>query len=170
MGASMALIGLKLDPHFEENSFIYLQYFVRDTTRYADSLRRRTMRISRFTIVKDSIDVTSEKNYLQIPYEHECCHTGGGMDFDPEGTCTFLRAITRGLSLLNMRLRFFLEGHLIDDGLRSAGNTNDYRGKILRIHPEKDGSYSIPGGIFLILERQAQSLRSTSWAFEIPTG
>jgi cytochrome c len=30
--------------------------------------------------------------------------------------------------------------------LRSAGNTNDLRGKILRIHPEPDGSYTIPAG------------------------
>ena len=27
-----------------------------------------------------------------------------------------------------------------------AGNTNDLRGKILRIHPEDDGTYTIPEG------------------------
>src|SRR5690606_16826888 len=30
------------------------------------------------------------------------------------------------------------------DALRSAANTQDLRGKILRIHPDKSGSYSIP--------------------------
>jgi cytochrome c len=32
------------------------------------------------------------------------------------------------------------------DDQRTAGNTNDLRGKILRIHPNDDGSYSIPEG------------------------
>jgi cytochrome c len=32
------------------------------------------------------------------------------------------------------------------DAQRSAGNANDLRGKILRIHPEPDGSYTIPEG------------------------
>ena len=33
-----------------------------------------------------------------------------------------------------------------DDARRTAGNTNDLNGKILRIHPEPDGTYTIPGG------------------------
>lgn len=32
------------------------------------------------------------------------------------------------------------------DDQRTSGNTNDLRGKILRIHPEPDGSYTIPEG------------------------
>src|SRR3954469_2120925 len=32
------------------------------------------------------------------------------------------------------------------DAQRSSGNTNDLRGKIIRIHPEPDGSYTIPAG------------------------
>lgn len=145
-GGEYGLIGLKLDPDFKANSFVYLQYFVRDTTTYADSLRRRTMRISRFTVVKDSIDITTEKNYLRIPYEHECCHTGGGMDFDPEGNLYISTGDNTGAFFTQYAPTVLLDGHLIDDGLRSAGNTNDYRGKILRIHPEKDGSYAIPKG------------------------
>lgn len=145
-GGEYGLIGLKLDPHFEKNNFIYLQYFTRDTTRYADSLRRRTMRISRFTVVNDSIDRASEKNYLKIPYEHECCHTGGGMDFDEKGNLYISTGDNTGAFFTQYAPTVFLEGHLIDDGLRSAGNTNDYRGKILRIHPEPDGTYTIPDG------------------------
>ena len=37
-------------------------------------------------------------------------------------------------------------GHKNSDDQRTGGNTNDLRGKILRIHPEKDGTYSIPKG------------------------
>ena len=32
------------------------------------------------------------------------------------------------------------------DDQRAASNTNDLRGKILRIHPEADGTYTIPNG------------------------
>jgi cytochrome c len=37
-------------------------------------------------------------------------------------------------------------GSEASDDQRSAGNTNDLRGKILRIHPEPDGTYTIPAG------------------------
>ncbi|MBK7653635.1 MAG: PQQ-dependent sugar dehydrogenase [Flammeovirgaceae bacterium] len=32
------------------------------------------------------------------------------------------------------------------DAMKSSSNTNDLRGKILRIHPEPDGTYTIPEG------------------------
>ena len=32
------------------------------------------------------------------------------------------------------------------DAQKSSGNTNDLRGKIIRIHPEADGTYTIPDG------------------------
>ncbi len=32
------------------------------------------------------------------------------------------------------------------DAQRSAANTNDFKGKILKIHPENDGKYTIPEG------------------------
>ncbi len=32
------------------------------------------------------------------------------------------------------------------DSARSAGNTNSLSGKVLRIHPETDGSYTVPDG------------------------
>src|SRR5260221_8495249 len=81
-GGEFGLIGVKLDPHFDKNSFIYLQYFIAGPVNKPGSRGHRIMRISRFTMAKDSIDSLSEKNYLQIPYEDACCHTGGGIDFD----------------------------------------------------------------------------------------
>jgi cytochrome c len=32
------------------------------------------------------------------------------------------------------------------DAQRTAANTNDFRGKVLRIHPEPGGGYTIPDG------------------------
>jgi glucose/arabinose dehydrogenase len=37
-------------------------------------------------------------------------------------------------------------GHRQYDAERSAGNSNDLRGKIMRIRVHKDGSYEIPAG------------------------
>ena len=107
-GGEYGLIGMKLDPDFNTNAYIYLQYFIADTIKHADGLSRRIMKISRFTIQGDTLSKTTEKNYLQIPYEHECCHTGGGMDFDTEGNlyifhrrqhrCFFLSILPHGKS------------------------------------------------------------------------
>ena len=38
------------------------------------------------------------------------------------------------------------------DAQGTSSNTNDLRGKILRIHPENDGSYTIPEGNLFINE------------------
>ncbi|MDH5398838.1 MAG: PQQ-dependent sugar dehydrogenase, partial [Cyclobacteriaceae bacterium] len=38
------------------------------------------------------------------------------------------------------------EGRFIWDAQKSSANTNDLRGKVLRIKPEEDGTYSIPEG------------------------
>lgn len=39
-----------------------------------------------------------------------------------------------------------IPGHEQYDARRSSGNTNDLRGKILRIKVKEDGSYDIPEG------------------------
>lgn len=145
-GGEYGLIGLKLDPDFKKNAHIYLQYFIADTTKYADSLSRRIMKISRFTMQADTLNKASENNYLQIRYEHECCHTAGGMDFDAKGNLYISTGDNTGAFFSQYSPTAILPGHLIDDGLRSSGNTNDYRGKILRIHPNPDTGYTIPEG------------------------
>jgi len=37
-------------------------------------------------------------------------------------------------------------GRAAYDSQKSASNENDLRGKILRIHPQPDGTYTIPSG------------------------
>lgn len=137
-GNEFGLIGMKLDPHFEQNGFIYLHYFRKDTVRMEC--------ISRFTMHNDSLDLSSEKNYLHFHHENTCCHTGGGMTFDNDGNLYIATGDNTDAFFTHYALTDDQPGHIFDDALRSAGNTNDYRGKILRIHPEPDGSYSIPKG------------------------
>ena len=92
------------------------------------------------------LNMDSKKVLLEIPNQREsCCHLGGGMIFDNQQGPVALywgsHPIPRGYSPLDGR-----PGRSRFDSRRTASNSNDLRGKILRIHPEPDGRYSIPAG------------------------
>ncbi|HEX5149844.1 MAG TPA: ThuA domain-containing protein [Parafilimonas sp.] len=135
------LLGMTIDPDFPANKFIYFFYS-------PDSLPAH-QNISRFKMItEDSIDLTSEKVIIQVPIDLEVsAHTGGSLAWDKnknlfistgDNTVPFE---SNGYAPLDER-----KGRIIFDAQRSAGNTNDLRGKVLRIHPEPDGSYTIPDG------------------------
>lgn len=133
------LLGIALDPNFLENHYLYLYY-----TPATGPLRQR---LARFTW-RDSIEIKSEKVVLEIPWEDESnAHTGGSMAFDEQGNM-FLSvgdntaAFTEdGYASIDER-----PGRRLYDAQRTAANSNDLRGKILRIHIEDDGAYTIPSG------------------------
>ena len=133
------LLGLAVDPDFNKNNWIYLFY--------SDPGANPEQHISRFEMKGDSIDFTSEKIILTIPTMHKCCHSGGSLEFDKDGnlwigvgdnTNPFE---SEGYAPIDER-----PGRKLWDAQRSASNTNDLRGKILRITPQADGTYSIPEG------------------------
>src|SRR6185436_18479916 len=102
---------------------------------------------ARFTLTGDSLDLASQKVILEIPVQRRaCCHTGGSIAFDRAGNL-FLSTgdnsnpFASGYAPIDERL-----GREPWDAQKSSGNTNDLRGKILRIHPEADGTYTIPEG------------------------
>ncbi len=140
-GFEDGLLGLAIDPNFAENNWIYLFYSDPDPDNWEQH-------ISRFVFRDDSLHFASEKILLRIPVQREeCCHSGGALEFGPDG----LLYITTG----DDTNPFASDGYApIDersgrsswDAQRSSANTNDLRGKILRIRPEDDGTYSIPDG------------------------
>lgn len=138
-GNEDGLIGLAVDPSFEENNWVYLFY--------SPSGNKPIQRISRFVFKDDYIDINSEKVLLEIPVMRICCHSGGGLEFGPGGNLFIgLGDNTNpfesdGFAPIDER-----ENRAGWDAQKSAGNTNDLRGKILRIKPEDDGTYSIPEG------------------------
>src|SRR6185312_8772449 len=98
--------------------------------------------LSRWEIKDDKLVTGSEKVLLEIPTQREvCCHTGGGMTWDGQGNLY----LTVGNNTGNVADKSQTDerpGRSSWDDQRGSGNTNDLRGKILRIHPEADGSYS----------------------------
>ncbi|OEK07508.1 ThuA domain-containing protein [Roseivirga misakiensis] len=137
--AEDGLLGLAVDPDFESNNWIYLFY--------SAQIEGKLQRLSRFNFVGDQLDTSSEKILLEFQSTHDCCHSGGSIEFDGEGNLY--------LSTGDNTNPFESDGYSpSDEGLnrsvwdaqKSSANTNDLRGKILRIKPESDGTYSIPEG------------------------
>lgn len=140
------LLGLAKDPNYEKNHWVYLFYSPTGV---------EVNRLSRFTFENDTLLLSSEKVILDVKSQREiCCHTGGSIAFGPDGLLYLStgdnstpfdepgqKFVNQGFGPLNDT-----PGHEPYDARRSSGNTNDIRGKILRIRVNDDGSYSIPGG------------------------
>lgn len=133
------LLGITLDPDFDQNHWIYAFYSPvgDDPVQY----------VSRFDF-RDSVILDSEKIILKIKTQRlECCHSAGSLEFGPKGhlwisvgdnTNPFE---SNGYNPIDERA-----GRSPFDAQKSSANTNDLRGKILRITPQKDGTYTIPDG------------------------
>ncbi|MER7710778.1 lectin [Streptomyces werraensis] len=154
------LQGVAVDPGFASNRFVYLYYAPKLSTPSGDAPSDGSAadftpfdgvnRLSRFVLRPDgTLDTASERKILDVPASRGlCCHVGGDIDFDADGNLY--------LSTGDDTNPFASDGYTpIDerasrnpayDAQRSAGNTNDLRGKILRIKVQADGSYSIPPG------------------------
>ncbi|MES2777731.1 MAG: PQQ-dependent sugar dehydrogenase [Bacteroidota bacterium] len=133
------LQGMILDPDYAKNHWMYVYYSPKDVS---------VNRLSRFTWTGGKLDMSTEKKVMDVVVQREeCCHVGGGMLFDRDknlllstGDNTFSRS-SDGFTPIDER-----PGEGPRDAQKSSGNTNDLRGKILRIHPEADGTYTIPAG------------------------
>lgn len=144
VNAEEGLMGIQKDPDFARNRFVYVFYSPIDTS---------VNRLSRFTFENDTLK--EEKVILQFYSQREiCCHTGGSIAFGKDrllylstgdNTTPFDEPnhpyANHGFGPMDDR-----PGKLQYDARRSSSNTNDLRGKILRIKINEDGSYEIPDG------------------------
>ncbi|WP_247672878.1 PQQ-dependent sugar dehydrogenase [Micromonospora sp. C51] len=107
------------------------------------------IRLSRIRLVKDTLDLRTEQRIIDVPVDRGiCCHVGGDIVFDAKGNLY--------LSTGDDTNPFESGGYVpIDerpgrnpayDAQRTSANTNDLRGKILRIKVGADGRYTIPKG------------------------
>lgn len=138
--AEDGLLGLALDPNFQSTRWVYMFY-----SPAGDDPKNILVR---YTLNGKVLDESSKKVILEIPVQRdECCHTGGSIAFDARGNLYLSTGdntspfASDGFSPADERT-----GRSPFDAQKSSGNTNDLRGKILRIHPERDGTYTIPDG------------------------
>ncbi|MFS4491465.1 ThuA domain-containing protein [Maribacter sp. 2308TA10-17] len=147
VNAEEGLMGLQKDPDFATNNWVYVYY--------APTGDEEVNRLSRFKYTDGKFDLTSEQKIIDVYSQREiCCHTGGSIAFGGDGLLYLstgdnstpfnergAKYVNDGYAPLND-----LPGKQQYDARRSSGNTNDLRGKILRIRVNEDGSYDIPEG------------------------
>ncbi len=136
------LLGIALDNGFSTNNWFYL-FYSPNGTNFSEQ------HISRFTLTSsNTIDMTSEKLLVTIPvirgvgnHSAGCLfmHTNGDLYISAgDNTDPFS---SDGFAPLDEQ-----PGRAPYDSEKSASNENDLRGKISRIHPQPDGTYTIPAG------------------------
>ncbi|AGZ43781.1 PQQ-dependent sugar dehydrogenase [Actinoplanes friuliensis] len=161
--------GVAIDGNFAQNKWVYIYYSppmntpsddpatpgvnegdAPETGTAADFARYKgVMRLSRFKLNGNTLSLGSEQKIMEVGTDRGmCCHVGGKIDFDNAGNLY--------LSTGDDTNPFASGGYVpIDeranrnpafDAQRTAGNTNDLRGKLLRIKVNNNGSYSIPKG------------------------
>lgn len=145
------LLGIALDPDYQNNHWLYVFYSA-PCNEFSYHLSRFTYntesKLLHGTSESNHLDAESEKVMLKIHEEHSYSnHTGGSIAFDKQGDLyvsvgdNTIPFASKGYAPIDER-----KERIEYDAQRSAGNTNDLRGKILRIHPNPDGTYSIPDG------------------------
>ncbi len=134
--SEQGLVGMTLDPNFSTNHWLYLYYAPKEAKGFE---------LTRWTLEKDTLLASFKKTVLEVPSNRtNTSHTGGGMTWDKEGNLYLTVGNNTSNSLYSQTDE--REGREKFDDQRGAANTNDLRGKILRIHPEPDGTYTIPKG------------------------
>ena len=166
------LLGITAAPDFGTTGHIYLQYFPTfnpassppglGVDRRISKMSRP--RISRFTIDRQTKKLSLSSEVVIFEYDaqiYSCCHVGGGMGFDSKGNLYVTTGDTNssqgtngysgnnpvakcptGDNTVPSRLNCGTAGYSYQDARRTAGNTNDYNGKMLRFAPIA----SIPDG------------------------
>jgi cytochrome c len=126
------LVGIALAPDFETAHWLYAMYSDPCGLDCAD----RSSELARFTVSADN-KLSNKKVILRFPRARDNQnHATGGLAFATDGTLVIGTADnTDPHDATNNGYGPVNEGHSTGDAQRTAGNTNDLRGKILRIKP-----------------------------------
>ena len=138
-GLGQGLLGLAVDVDFVETRWVYMYYHV-----------GLTGRLSRFTLTDDdTLDALSEKVLLTVQ-NTGVDHNGGGLVMAGNGDL-FLAIGANDMPHFDGQYGsrnpnpVFGQATQTDSEITTQ-NTLSLLGKVLRIHPEPDGTYSIPKG------------------------
>jgi cytochrome c len=162
------LQGIAIDPAFAQNGWVYLYYSPALETPVDDpataaaegevpfvgSAAQRAsfagyLRLSRLRLEGSELSPSSEQILLEVPADRGvCCHLAGQIDFDAAGNLYLSTGDdtnpfqSDGFAPIDERP----EWHPAFDAQRTSANTNDLRGKLLRIRVLDDGTIAIPEG------------------------
>ncbi len=152
-------IGLTADPNFAKNGYLYCFYsnpskhlpeyeskHKNDKFAAKQKDAKHVNRLSRFTFKNGKLDNSSEKMILEIPTDryNSTCHEAGSLAFGPNGDLYI--SVGENTNPFSKPATPIEEHKKELDAQRTASNSNDLRGKVLRITINSDGSYSIPEG------------------------
>jgi PKD repeat protein len=151
-------LGITLDPDFETNHHLFVYYAPLPESFNANRLARLTLSEQGGEAV---IEKSSEKVVLEVGTQRNvCCHSAGSLQFDGDGVLHLTTGDNTsssdngGYSPHDER-----PGRNDYDAQDSAANTNDLRGKMLRIIPRSDDAGD---------ENPPES--STGMSYDIPDG
>ncbi len=131
-------LGVIADLNYDQTKWIYALYSraLADTAKYKAGDKDITPHeqvLVRYTIANDTL--TNEKELLIIP-RYTIRHAAGGLEFNPLTGNLYITTgddSYPGSTQSKYGPRSVKDKH--SDGLRTSGNTNDVRGKVLRIKP-----------------------------------
>lgn len=114
--SEMGLLGLAIDPNFEENRYIYLYYTGNKTDRKVGKLNKTLYKnyVARFKLTQEGLE--DRKRLIELPGSEY--HSGGRLEFGPDGKLY----VTTGEAAM----------------LYKASDRSNLAGKILRLN--SDGS------------------------------
>lgn len=133
----IGMLGLALDRNFDSTQALYLFFSPLE--------KKGTLRLSRFVLKDGRLDLESERMLFDYTLERpNLQHQGGGLFMGANGDLILGTGDnTTTIPEIQLDERPGFETH---DAQRTAANSMDLRGKILRIRPTPDGGYLIPEG------------------------
>ncbi|WP_232071333.1 PQQ-dependent sugar dehydrogenase [Phytohabitans flavus] len=163
------LQGIAIDPDFAHNKWVYLYYSPPLNTPVDDPATpdvnegdapfegteadwapfKGALRLSRFKLSGNTLRLDTEQRIIDVPVDRGiCCHVGGQIGFDGKGNLYLSTGDdtnpfeSDGYAPIDERAN----RHPAFDAQRTSANTNDLRGKLLRIRVKPSGGYTIPSG------------------------
>ena len=154
------LLGLILAPEFSEETPVLYLLYTQEVLNAETGKKQLVNTVSRFRLKDGLLDKSSEEIILKIPLEHGQ-HVGGDLDFDSHGNL-YISVGDNTHNIVSKHNNGIIRNHAkygsasmdqrpgkqLYDSQRTAANSMEFRGKILRIRPIADGTrpYTIPEG------------------------
>lgn len=135
------LQGISFHIDSASNEWLYLFHTL-------ESIQGVTHTVARYPVQGDVIGLENGETLIEIPIDAgDLQHVGGGLQFDSAGNLWIsVGDNTNPHESAGYSPTDYGEDRTEYDAARGAGNTQDLRGKILRITPLPEGGYDIPEG------------------------